>query len=96
MLGLRDALVAKDDANDYYNTTFIKGLEIDKKVFSENRVIINFKNFGDGFLIFNQVYTHHWLAKCDDKNIDIIPVNGIMMGIMLNKVKCKKIEFKFN
>lgn len=96
MLGLRDALVAEDDANDYYNTTFIKDLEIDKKVFSENRVIINFKNFGDGFLIFNQVYTHHWSAKCDDKNIDIIPVNGIMMGIILNKVKCKKIEFKYN
>ena len=60
-------------------------------------MIVELRKLEDGFLVFNQVFTPKWSARCGDKNIKVIPVNGIMMGVLLKKRDlCKTVVFKYD
>lgn len=95
-LDLQDVLIAKEDRKNEYKYLINKNIKIKEENFYENKLIIKLKGTGDGFLVFNQVYTPNWTAECGDKTLDIIPVNGIMMGVPINIDECKEIIFKFN
>lgn len=96
-LDFLDALASKEDAIEDYNIYFQNKLEIDEVIFSEKNVIVELRKLEDGFLVFNQVFTPKWSARCGDKNIKVIPVNGIMMGVLLKKRDlCKTVVFKYD
>jgi hypothetical protein len=95
-IDLQDVLIAKEDRKNDYKYKINKNIKIEEENFYENKLIIKLKGTGDGFLVFNQVYTPNWTAKCGDKILDIVPVNGIMMGVSINIDECKEIIFKFN
>ncbi len=95
-LDLQDVLIAKEDRKNEYKYLINKNIKIKEENFYENKLIVKLKGTGDGFLVFNQVYTPNWTAQCGDRTLDIIPVNGIMMGVPINIDECKEIIFKFN
>jgi hypothetical protein len=95
-LDLQDVLIAKEDRKNDYKYKINKNIKIKEEKFYENKLIIKLKGTGDGFLVFNQVYTPNWTAKCGDKILDIVPVNGIMMGVSINIDECNEIIFQFN
>lgn len=48
---------------------------------------------GTGVLVYNQVYTHHWKAFCGDRELTVVPANGVMMALLLES-PCASLNFK--
>lgn len=73
-----------------------------KEILFENAEIQSFKQTKNGFEVqlnksglvtINQEYNPMWKAYCENKEIRIIPSNGIMMSINV-PIDCKKIKLK--
>ena len=95
-LSFEDVLIASDDINEnkinineHKNMLKIIDIKVD-----DHNIIVETNN-EQGFLVVNQVFTPQWKAYCDEKQQDIIPVNGIMMGVNI-KDNCKVIKFVYH
>lgn len=52
-------------------------------------------NKQNGFIILNQIYSKKWTAFCDEKTLDLFPVNAIMMAVAITK-NCENLTLSYN
>jgi hypothetical protein len=45
---------------------------------------------GIGIIILNNSFSKKWSASCENSKLTLFPINGIMMGILIEK-SCKKL-----
>lgn len=91
-VGFQNILIAKDDKNKL-NNTFNNNLFIVKTEITKKGIDVEVR--GSGVLVYNQVYLPRWEAKCNETELKITPVNGIMMAINV-PLNCKRVRFKYN
>ncbi len=93
--GYLNILVAADDFNRGQNNFATESnIKIKNFSLSKNGAEISIDK-GQGYVVFNQVYVPHWKAYCDSDELPIIPVNGIMMSVNVDR-KCDVITFKYD
>lgn len=49
---------------------------------------------GNGAVVFNEVYLPGWIATCHEKQLQIVPVNGVMMAVKVNS-NCQHLKFTY-
>lgn len=84
-----DSIISLEDNIKYESKVSDIIIESFKKTNKGMRININ---KGKGYITYNQVYNPYWQAYCDNKKLDIIPTNGIMMTVYAD-AGCKNLEF---
>jgi hypothetical protein len=95
-IDFESALVAAEDANDFQNLVTINSTikpEVLSVKYTDEGYKVRVKS-SSGYIVFNQVYIRGWKGFCDGEKAPLIPVNGIMMALKINK-GCKIAELKY-
>ncbi len=94
-LRLRDisprGLLAPANAPQWLQVGDAGGLAVDHVEETWSGVAIS-TNGAAGLLVYNQEFTSAWKAYCDNREIAIAPVNGIMMAVSV-PTGCKRVVF---
>ena len=91
----QEVLIAKDDVNnEIKNIRSDYNLNIESFSLTGTGAKIKI-NSGSGFIVFNQTYIPYWSGSCDGQKVNLIPVNGIMMGAYIPR-GCGEMIFEYS
>ena len=91
-LNKHELVIAKDDLpNNISEFNSFKGnLMSYEKKFNGHKFIVD----GEGIIVLNNVFSKKWSASCENSKLELFPVNGIMMGILIEK-NCNTISVTY-
>lgn len=91
-LNKNEAIIAKDDLPEnisIFNPFKGNIISNEKKDYGYELMVD-----GSGIIILNNSFSKKWSASCENSKLTIFPVNGIMMGVLVEK-NCKKLTLTY-